>query len=469
MKSMVLIDVEKQPEFVTDHYYITSQTEPLGLLYLESFLSAHGVSVSVLKTPLTIIDWVEIKKADIVGLSALTYCWSEMKRLAKRIRKENPRALIVAGREHASLAPESVLNNDDNFDAVVMGEGEYSLLALAQGKDFKEIPGFVYKDVTGNILHNSSRLLCSPRDFYPLKRRREWMINMLQESILQFKQMAGVMMSRGCQFKCEFCTAEKMWGGYKSIGYRHALNEVLSVTEMHDIRYFAFHDLMLNTSSRVVYEFCEEILKRKVEANFFAMMSVTAENLDFKYLRKAGFSEIGVGIEIPSDRRKEIGKVLSFEKTMNFVRKISDAGIFVRGYLILGWPWETSKEDLVDEYSSALKLLPINAIRMHFLTPFPGTGIFNKYKDCCIYQPIENGYNHFTTMGPVLRFKLQPFELVEARKEILKNYYSSKEYMSLIRTQRKSQTLKQMNEAFYENSIRHIEENKVIQAELINA
>ena len=74
-------------------------------------------------------------------------------------------------------------------------------------------------------------------------------------------------------------------------------------------------------------DFCDEIIKRKIEATFFAMMSISAQNLDFKYLEKAGFNEIWVGIEIPSDRRKNIGKKLSFNKTVDFIKKISDAGL----------------------------------------------------------------------------------------------------------------------------------------------
>ena len=448
MKSIVFVDVEKQPDFVTDHYYVTSKTEPLGLLYLEAFLSNHGVPVYIAKVPLNFHDWQKITNADIVGLSGLTYCWRQMKELTKEIRIRNPKAFIVAGREHASLSPVSVLNNDD-FDAVIVGEGEYPLLALCQGKDLKDIPSLVYRDRHGNILKNSISLSLKKEELFPLKRRRHWMKNMLHESISEYSEMAGIMLSRGCVFKCNFCTAEGMWKGYRDMGVMHALDEIQRIINSYGVRYFAFHDLMLNTSHKLIYAFCDEIIRRKIKANFFAMMSVIANNLDFTYLNVAGFNEIGIGIEIPSDKRKDIGKRLSFKKTVAFIKRISDAGIFVRGYLILGWPWETSKKELVEEYSNALKLLPINALRVNFLTPFPGTGIYESYKNFCIYQPIEDAYDHFTTMEPVLKFKLSPIELEEARIEIIQNYYSSKEYLLLNLKQKKIPTLKNMNESFY--------------------
>ena len=450
MKSIVLIDIEKQPNYITDHYYVTSKTEPLGLLYLESFLNAHGVQVHVLKLPLTDLAWNTIKNTDIVGLSGLTYCWKQMEVLAKEIQERAPGAFTVAGREHASLSPELVLRKG-NFDAVVVGEGEYPLLMLCEGKDLKDIPSLVYRDENGCIVKNSSASFLSTKESFPLKRRRQWMRNMLHESISQHPEMAGIMLSRGCVFKCDFCTAQGMWKGYRNMGIAHALDEVRRVIDSYGIRYFAFHDLMLNTSKDIIYDFCDEIIKRKIEATFFAMMSISAQNLDFKYLEKAGFNEIGVGIEIPSDRRKNIGKKLSFNKTVDFIKKISDAGIFVRGYLILGWQWETSKEELVEEYSNALKLLPINALRINFLTPFPGTVIYEKYKDFCIYQPIEECYEHFTTMEPVLKFKLSPTELEEARIEIMQNYYFSKEHALLGLEQKKMPILNSMNESFYDH------------------
>lgn len=449
MKYVVLIDVEKRPDFITDHYYVISQTEPLGLLYLESFLKPHYVPVYLCKIPLQERDWNEIRKAGMIGLSGLTYSWNTMKELAQKIRNINSRALIIAGREHASLAYDTVLK-ETAFDAVVVGEGEYPLLALAKGENFPNIKSLVYRNSSGEIIVNHR---CSPiteQDLYPLKRRYEWMKNMLHETNHVFPEMAGIMLSRGCIFDCEFCTAKKMWGGYRNLGFLHAVNEVERIIDKFNIRYFAFHDLMLNTNPRIIRQFCEEIIERKVEANFFAMMSVTANILDFKFLRKAGFTEIGVGIEIPSDKRKEIGKVLSFKKTIEFMRAISDAGIFVRVYIIIGWPWDVSKKELIENYSSALRLLPINALRIHFLTPFPGTVTYQKYKNFCIYQPVENGFNHFTTMEPVLNFGLSPDELKEAREEIIRRYYFSKSYNYLYKKQRKTKILTEMNNAFYE-------------------
>ena len=449
MKSIVLIDVEKKPDTITDHYYVISRTEPLGLLYLESFLEAHGVPVYVYKIPLTARDWKNIRKADIIGLSGLTYAWSEMRDLAAKIRRENSKAIIVAGREHASLSYETVLK-DSNFDAVVIGEGEKSLLDLAEGKDFKDINSLVYRDDSGRLVINSSHLPISCEDIFPLKRRPEWMNNMLHETSYLFPKMAGITLSRGCAFKCEFCTAEKMWGRYRNFGISHALDEIQRVIDKHNIRYFAFHDLMLNTNPRVLTQFCQEILKRKIEANFFSMMSVTASLPNFTLLRKAGFNEIGVGIEVPSDRRVDIGKNLSFQRAINFVRAIFEAGIFVRGYFILGWPWEKLKKELIENYLAALEILPINALRISFLTPFPGTLTYMKYKDYCIYQPPESGFDHFTTMEPILKFKLPPNQLVEARAQILKKYYSSKAYFEIYKNQSKSKILNQMNEIIYE-------------------
>lgn len=454
MKYTVLIDVEKRPHIITDHYYVTSCTEPLGLLYLESFLKARGVPVYLCKIPLQEKDWNEVKRADIVGLSGLTYCWHSMSGLAEKIRKLNQKAVIIAGREHTSLAYDIVLK-EPSFDAVVVGEGEYPLLALARADDLNNIKSLVYREPSGRLIANPRCPTIRGRDLYALERRPEWMKNMLHETSAIYPKMAGIMLSRGCVFKCEFCTAEKMWGGYRNLGIIHAVSEVQRVIDKYNIRYFAFHDLMLNTNLKVLNQFCRKIIATKVEANFFAMMSATAQIPDFQLLRKAGFIEIGVGIEVPSDKRVNIGKKLSFEKTVQFVKALSDARIFVRGYLIIGWPWEESKEKVVEDYFSALQDLPINALRITYLTPFPGTVTYQKYKDFCIYQSPESGFEHFTTMEPVLRFKLSASELQWARETILRKYYSSKSYLLLYKRNENSKILKEMNDLFYHRVLRH--------------
>ncbi len=448
MKSVLLIDIETKPVKHTEHYYAEIFTEPLGLLYLESFLKSNNLDIKVLKYPIKDSDWEMIEKHDIIGLSFLTYSWNTAKSLSKMIKEKFPNKIIIAGREHASALPDLVLETSF-FDAVIYGEGEFALLDLAKGKCFDEIDGIIYKDDNGFIVKRPKSKVVKASDVFITNRRNEWMINMFQESMPISDKMAGVMMSRGCHFDCDFCTAKNMWGKFRSLSVDIVIMEILNCLNNFGITYFAFHDLMFNSSKEKVYKLCDEILRRKLEINIFSMMSVNSEVLDFRILRKAGFTEIGVGIEIPSDKRKLVGKQYSFNRTVEFIKSISDAGIFVRGYVLIGWPWDDNKDDLINSYTQALSKLTINNLRLAFITPFPGTRLFKDYKNFINVDLTKDGFDYFTTMHPILKFQLNPEDLIEARYQILMNFYRSLEYQKLVLKQSTYKPISYMNEFYY--------------------
>jgi len=448
MKSVLLIDVENKPSYFTDHYYHTSQTEPLGLLFIESFLSHYGVKVNVIKYPIKEFDWELINSFDIIGISGLTYSWNTMKDLASKIKSRNTNALLVAGREHVSLSPESALSTGV-FDYVIIGEGEKPLLNLALGKSVEEIPSLVYRNHKNEIVVNKRENRILVDEVFKIRRRYEWMQNMFQETLPINNKMAGLMINRGCLYDCDFCTARKMWNGFNKLSINNAIDDIRSINKDYNVNYFAFHDLMINSSVEMLNDFCNKIIENKISANFFSMMSASKKEINFNLLRRSGFTEIGVGIEIPSDKRLAIGKISTFDTTRKFIQAISNAGIFVRAYLIIGWPWENNKDEIINNYSEALKLLPINNLRINFLTPFPGTRTYHEFSKYSIYYPIESGFDHYTGMEPVLQFKISPDDLIESRIRLLKNYYNSKEFNHLINKQKYIRPINIMNEEYY--------------------
>jgi len=446
MKSIVLIDSEHVPSHLTSHYYSTSMTEPLGLLYLESFLVHHGVDVAVLRYPLTSEDWQRVCAAEIVGISGLTYVWPTMLEVARSVRMRNPQAIIVAGREHASCCPELVLNHPE-FDLVIAGEGELGLLALAQGTSWGKVPGAVYQDEDGALRRVSRGQRLGPEDVFPLRRRKEWMVNMFQETEYLHSHQAGLVMGRGCLFKCKFCTAPEMWRGFASQGVKNAIDEIIRTHEQHGIKYFAMHDLMLNASPRETELLCHEVIKRDLHLSFFGFLSATNGKINLKLMKQAGFNELGIGIEIPGPRRIDIGKKFSFSTVRRFFEAVSDAGIFTKAYAIIGWPWDTDEEDVVDRYVRALRTVPVNNLRITFVTPFPGTKTYDEWQDHIPFELTDNAFSRFTTMEPILDFGLSVRKLQRIREKILSGYFSSPEFNKLITSQSRLKVIDAMNSA----------------------
>lgn len=424
MAKIILIDCEKPADIRTNHHEYPPHTEPLGLEYLQTYLDCHGHDSQILQLPNANLE-PAVRSANIVGFSVLTYQWLFFKELVSKIRGLNPSAVLVAGREHPTALPELCLE-ETPIDYVVCGEGEIPLLQIANGVHPEKIPGLAFRKDEKIIINSRPPRL---KKWTRAKRNKNRMTVTLNEWLPLGNKAAGIMLSRGCCFSCDFCTKQQMWGnGYFCQDIDLVIDEIIDIQNQYGIYLFAFHDLML--PPKLLEKFCARILQRNVRAQFFAMMSATTDVIDWKLVKSAGFFEIGIGLEIPNDQRANIGKGHPFAIAKKFINAIASAGISTRVYTIIGWPYEKSVDEVVSLYLNGLQEINAHFIRVHFLTPFPGTKMWSEFQDNFIY-PVPEGFGHFTTMEPVLKFNVSPEELIGAREVIMKNFYSSKNFSRL--------------------------------------
>ena len=164
---------------------------PLGLGYISSFLKASGFDVSIFdanwrgrnifKSPvmydlhpnmsyenikLEKIYWsrardiIKALSPDILGIHMLTPTYDSALKIAKIAKQLNPDITVIAGAIHATIMPYEILRKSD-FDIIVMGEGEHTMLDLAEclpdRDNLHDIPGICYKDGEGKIVVTKRR------------------------------------------------------------------------------------------------------------------------------------------------------------------------------------------------------------------------------------------------------------------------------------------------------------------------
>ncbi len=112
----------------------------LGVLYVAAYLRDNGVNVQVVDFCGVPTDYWFIPEADIYGISCTTPQYPLAKFAADKIRKRQPGAYIVMGGYHASAMPDFTLE-DSEADCVVIGDGEKSMLAIAQGLRSPKVDG----------------------------------------------------------------------------------------------------------------------------------------------------------------------------------------------------------------------------------------------------------------------------------------------------------------------------------------
>src|SRR5579864_2806214 len=138
---------------------------PLSLLCLASPLLQAGFEVKLVDNLIapdyeqTILR--ETADALCLGISMLTgpHIGAAI-RVARAVKNLRPELPIVFGGWHASLATEQTLR-EPFVNAIVRGQGEFTLLELAQriaaGQDWHGVRGLSFKDRDGEIVHEPER------------------------------------------------------------------------------------------------------------------------------------------------------------------------------------------------------------------------------------------------------------------------------------------------------------------------
>ena len=103
---------------------------------MATYLESKGIEV-VLKDCVAedisveeLVKYIEDEKFGLVGITGFTPSSQHMYRTANAVKDRNKNIKVVVGGVHATAVPESVMNECDSVDYLVIGEGEAILYSL---------------------------------------------------------------------------------------------------------------------------------------------------------------------------------------------------------------------------------------------------------------------------------------------------------------------------------------------------
>ena len=144
---------------------------PMGLGYIASYLKQHGISVEIVDctflTQKQALERIIETKPTILGIQSMYSMRDRSLELARNLR-HNCR-LLVAGGALPTINPEQFL---PDFDIVVLGEGEQTMLEIANqftsDASLTAVNGIAYQNkATGEIKRTPPRPLIGNLDSLP--------------------------------------------------------------------------------------------------------------------------------------------------------------------------------------------------------------------------------------------------------------------------------------------------------------
>jgi len=362
-------------------------TIPNGLLYMAAYLQKEGFSVEVIDPlPYNLslketIKKVKEAKPDLLGIYITTDNRFKAFHFAKAI-KEIMNIPIVAGGPHPTLCAENTLKNFPQIDIIVRGEGEYSILKIAQAiadnkKDLSSIPNVSFR-IGNTIIHNPETYLIPDLNSIPYPAYDLIDIDAYNSLLYVkghgMKKDITILTSRGCPFKCIFCSSSEIWTRKtRYVAIDRVLDQIELVIDKYKIENISFYDDTLNINKKRLISLCEGIIKRKIKVHWDSC--IRADNIDeelFTIMKESGCHLIDIGLESGDEyiRNKIIEKRITDEmiyKADNLAHKLD---IRVDMNVMISFP-EEDKKMAEKTFEFAKKLHANSAINIARI--YPGT------------------------------------------------------------------------------------------------
>jgi hypothetical protein len=164
------------------------------------------------------------------------------------------------------------------------------------------------------------------------------------------------------------------------------LDEICAVHALHRTPHFHFMDDAMSANRQRVLEICQGLETRRLGVTWSMMTRI--DFVDEEILtaaRRSGCTQIDFGVESGHpETLKRIRKPHTVPMARRIVRMSAALGIKPTVFFILGFPWDTLQS--IDVTLRLMQELSPDVACFHpalasILIPFPGTEIYEKYKD----------------------------------------------------------------------------------------
>jgi anaerobic magnesium-protoporphyrin IX monomethyl ester cyclase len=326
-----------------------------------------------------------------------------------------PHIFTVIGGPHVTFALEETLLSSPCIDAIVIGEGERTLVelarAVAEDRDTHHVPGIAFAD-GGRVVKTSARGLIEDLDQLPLPARE--LLPMARYRALGTP--CTVITSRGCPYSCIFCSGHRMFGPrvrFRSPGL--VVDEIEKLQRDFGLAKINIVDDTFTLNHNHTRAVCEEMLRRnlKLKWSVFARVDRISDDLA-QLMNRAGCEWVLFGVESADEAiLKTIRKGISPEEVRRGVRIAAEAGINVFNSFILGLPGE-SRETVCKSLAFGDELYQKYGAKygFHMLSPLPGTEIYERAKDYGI-RILTRNWARYNANEPITETAAMSTEMVK--------------------------------------------------------
>jgi len=361
-------------------------------------------------------------------------CYDDFAAIAE-IKARFPHVTIIVGGTHATALPEQVLRECPGIDVVVRHEYEYSVLEIVSGVPLRDVLGVSFVS-GGEVVHTPDRVFSVNLDELPFVSKVYKRFLDVGDYFYAFTQhpMIQIFSSRGCPFRCDFCSYPETMGG-RQFRKRSVVNFVDEIeficTSMREVREIFIEDDTFTVDLNRVVEICDEIIRRGLKPVWSCNARVDVPYEVLAKMKSAGCRLLVVGYESGSQAvLDEICKGITLEQSLEFARNTKRLRLKVFGCFMIGLTGD-SLERIEETFSFAKAVYP-DMVFFQQAVPFPGSAFYSWVRERGYL--VTEDYSEWLDEDGYLRCLVNypyasPEEIEKLRDRLMSRYYFSFTYV----------------------------------------
>lgn len=369
------------------------------------------------------LSLMEVFQPAVIGFTVTNWDQSEALRLSKLAKKLAPQAAVLWGGPQPSLCPEEIMTHEE-VDLLVRGEGENTVVELVDVLEKKEglskVLGLTYRSRNKQVRRNPDRPLIEdlstlPRPAYGLFR--------LEDYAAAGEKRLGIFSTRGCPYGCIFCTGRTVMG--RRIRCRppeEVVEEMRYWQQKAQISHFCFNEDNLLGYHKHGEKLLDLLESARLPVTYSLEVGVRADALTDEVcakLRRTGCTIVAIGVESVDPYVLKLAKKgETIETITRGIRCAKRAGLFVKGYFIVGLPGDSA--DKVIKAVEFSRKEEIDMPRFALAQAFPHTELAEwvEKNGRFYYDPYEYVLEHTDEFHGAVHYDMPEF----TKDEIWRSY-----------------------------------------------
>ncbi len=393
-----------QPEYLSEAFgfRIVALPEPLHLEMVAAAAPDHDYSILDMRLDGDLDAALQNFRPDMVAVTALTPEVYAARDVLARVKAFNPDIFTLVGGHHATLLPQDFFL--PQVDAVALGEAELMFgpltEALADHQDLQHVPNIIWRHRSGEFIRNHRSNNKVNMALLPLPRRDLTEAYRDEYFFLFDKPDTTVATSRGCPYRCNFCSVHEFYGGKISqMPPERVLQEIAAITTGH----ITFVDDNFLMNHRREHAIADRIKADGLNLKFSLECRTDSIVRHPELVKKwvdIGLYAVLLGLEGASDSvLQNINKAAHIDTNNRAIEILQQNGVIIWGAFMVDPDWT---EDDFKQLRDYVHKKNITHTQFTILTPLPGTQLYRRRHA----ELLTDDYTAFDTLHAVLPTRL---------------------------------------------------------------